>query len=92
MKAGSYVLNATKGEKERIGRILRMHSNSREEIQELGAGDIGALVGMKVTTTGDTLCDPDAPVLLESITFPEPVIDIAIEPRLNPTRKRWALL
>jgi elongation factor G len=91
VKAGSYVLNSTKGEKERIGRILRMHSNSREEIEELGAGDIGALVGMKVTTTGDTLCDPEAPVLLESITFPEPVIDIAIEPKTKADQEKMGV-
>ena len=70
VKAGSYVLNATKNEKERIGRILRMHANHREEIDELSAGDIGALVGMKFTTTGNTLCDLEHPVILEAITFP----------------------
>ena len=91
IKAGSYVLNATKGEKERIGRILRMHSNSREEIEELGAGDIGALVGMKVTTTGDTLCDPENPVILESIIFPEPVIDIAIEPKTKSDQEKMGI-
>jgi elongation factor G len=74
MKAGSYVLNATKGDKERVGRILQMHANHREEVQEIFSGGIGALVGMKNTTTGDTLCDPEKPIVLESITFPEPVI------------------
>lgn len=88
VKAGSYVLNSTKGEKERIGRILRMHSNHREEIEELHAGGIGALVGMKNTTTGDTLCDVDHPVLLESITFPEPVISIAIEPKTKADQEK----
>lgn len=88
IKAGSYVLNTTKGEKERIGRILRMHSNHREEIEELHAGGIGALVGMKNTTTGDTLCDVDHPVLLESITFPEPVISIAIEPKTKADQEK----
>jgi elongation factor G len=88
VKAGSYVLNSTKGEKERIGRILRMHSNHREEIEELQAGGIGALVGMKNTTTGDTLCDVDHPVLLESITFPEPVISIAIEPKTKADQEK----
>ncbi|KKR21593.1 MAG: Elongation factor G [Candidatus Moranbacteria bacterium GW2011_GWA2_39_41] len=88
VKAGSYVLNSTKGEKERIGRILRMHSNHREEIDELHAGGIGALVGMKNTTTGDTLCDVDHPVLLESITFPEPVISIAIEPKTKADQEK----
>ncbi len=91
VKAGSYVLNATKDEKERIGRIIRMHSNNREEIEELGAGDIGALVGMKFTTTGDTLCDLDTPVILESMTFPEPVIDIAIEPKTKSDQEKMAI-
>lgn len=91
VKAGSYVLNASKDEKERIGRIIRMHSNNREEIEELGAGDIGALVGMKFTTTGDTLCDPDAPVTLESMTFPEPVIDIAVEPKTKADQEKMAI-
>ena len=81
LKAGSYVLNSSKNEKERIGRILQMHANHREEISEIYAGGIGALVGMKNTTTGDTLCDIEKPVLLETITFPEPVISIAIEPK-----------
>ena len=88
VKAGSYVLNSSKGEKERIGRILRMHSNHREEIEELQAGGIGALVGMKNTTTGDTLCDVDHPLLLESITFPEPVISIAIEPKTKADQEK----
>jgi len=88
VKAGSYVLNSSKGDKERIGRILRMHSNHREEIDELQAGGIGALVGMKNTTTGDTLCDVDHPVLLESITFPEPVISIAIEPKTKADQEK----
>lgn len=88
VKAGSYVLNSTKGEKERIGRILRMHANHREEIEDLQAGGIGALVGMKFTTTGDTLCDVDHPIILESINFPEPVIDIAIEPKTKEDQER----
>ncbi len=91
IKAGSYVFNSTKGEKERIGRILRMHSNSREEIEELTAGDIGALVGMKVTTTGDTLCDIDFPVILESIVFPEPVIDISVEPKTKADQEKMGI-
>ncbi|HLC95288.1 MAG TPA: elongation factor G, partial [Patescibacteria group bacterium] len=91
IKAGSYVLNSTKNEKERVGRILRMHANHREEIDELTAGDIGALVGMKVTTTGNTLCDPEYPVLLESITFPEPVIDIAIEPKTKADQEKMGV-
>lgn len=91
VKAGSYVLNATKDEKERIGRIIRMHSNNREEIEELGAGDIGALVGMKVTTTGDTLCDLDEPVILETMTFPEPVIDISVEPKTKVDQEKMGI-
>ena len=81
LKSGSYVLNATKGKKERIGRILQMHANHREEIDEVYAGDIAAAVGLKDTFTGDTLADPDHPVILESMTFPEPVIEVAIEPQ-----------
>ena len=91
IKAGSYVLNATKNEKERVGRIVRMHANHREEIEELTAGDIGALVGMKVTTTGNTLCDPDYPVILESITFPEPVIDISVEPKTKADQEKMGM-
>lgn len=78
---GSYVLNASNGKKERVSRILRMHSNDREEVDEIGAGGIGALVGMKTTTTGDTLCDVDNPILLERIIGAEPVISIAVEPK-----------
>lgn len=91
LKAGSYVLNATKGEKERVGRILQMHSNHREEIEEIYTGGIGALVGMKATTTGDTLCDPEHPVLLESITFPEPVISIAVEPKTKADQEKMGM-
>jgi elongation factor G len=81
LKAGSYVLNSAKGKKERVGRALEMHANHREEISEIYAGDIGAIVGLKDTYTGDTLCDPDHPILLENISFPEPVIEVKIEPR-----------
>jgi elongation factor G len=81
MAAGSYVLNSTKGHKERIGRLLQMHANHREDIEEVHAGDIVAAVGLKHTSTGDTLCAENAPVLLESMVFPDPVIDIAIEPK-----------
>ena len=91
IKAGSYVLNASKGEKERVGRILRMHANHREEMREIYAGGIGALVGMKYTTTGDTLCDPEKPMILESITFPEPVISIAIEPKTKADQEKMGL-
>jgi len=81
LESGSYVLNSTKNKKERIGRILQMHANKREEIDKSYAGDIDAAVGLKVTTTGDTLCDPDHPIVLESMVFPEPVIEVAIEPK-----------
>ncbi len=81
LAAGSYVYNSTKGKRERVGRILQMHANHREEIQEVLAGDIAAAVGLKDTSTGDTLCSEDAPILLEAMTFPEPVISQAIEPK-----------
>lgn len=88
VKTGSYVLNSVKEDRERIGRILRMHANQREEVEEMGSGDIGALVGMKNTTTGDTLCDPSSAVILESMTFPDPVIDIAIEPKTKADQEK----
>lgn len=81
LEAGNYVMNSTKDKKERIGRLLKMHSNKREEIKEIRAGDICATVGLKFTTTGDTLCEEKAPVILEAMEFPEPVISIAIEPK-----------
>ena len=81
MNAGSYVLNATKNKKERVGRILQMHANKREDLEKVYSGDIAAAVGFKFTTTGDTICDEKFPVILESMEFPEPVIDIAIEPK-----------
>jgi elongation factor G len=81
LTAGSYVLNATKGKKERIGRILQMHANHREEIDTVYAGDIAAAVGLKESYTGDTLADPEHPIVLENIVFPEPVIEVAIEPK-----------
>ncbi|WP_313072726.1 elongation factor G [Lacrimispora sp.] len=81
MNAGSYVFNSTKGKKERVGRILQMHANKRSELDKVYSGDIAAAVGFKVTTTGDTICDEQNPVILESMEFPEPVIDIAIEPK-----------
>ncbi|WP_020620135.1 elongation factor G [Paenibacillus daejeonensis] len=81
LASGSYVLNGTKGKRERVGRILQMHANSRQEISEVYSGDIAAAVGLKDTVTGDTLCDEKAPVILESMNFPEPVIQIAIEPK-----------
>jgi len=81
MTAGSYVMNSTKGKKERIGRLVKMHANHRQEVEELRAGDIGAVVGLKDTTTGDTLCLDADPIILESMVFPEPVISVAIEPK-----------
>ena len=81
LNAGSYVLNSTKGKKERVGRILQMHANNRTEIEKVYSGDIAAAVGLKVTVTGDTICDEQHPVILESMEFPEPVIELAIEPK-----------
>ena len=81
LNAGSYVLNSTKGKKERVGRILQMHANNRTEIDKVYSGDIAAAVGLKVTATGDTICDEQHPVILESMEFPEPVIELAIEPK-----------
>ena len=81
LTSGSYVYNSTKNQRERVGRILRMHANKREEVDSVQAGDIAAVVGLKKTYTGDTLCDQDNPIVLESINFPEPVISVAIEPR-----------
>ena len=81
MNSGSYVLNATKNKKERVGRILQMHANKRQELDKVYSGDIAAAVGFKFTTTGDTICDDQHPVILESMEFPEPVIDVAIEPK-----------
>jgi len=88
LNAGSYVFNSTKDKKERIGRLLKMHANKREEIKEVYAGDIAAAVGLKYTTTGDTLCPEDKPVILESIEFPEPVISIAIEPKTKADQEK----
>ncbi len=86
--AGSYIYNSTKGTKERVGRILQMHANKREDIKEVTAGDIAAAVGLKSTLTGDTLCDDKHPIILESMEFPEPVISIAIEPKTKPDQER----
>ncbi len=90
LKAGSYILNASTGEKERIGRILRMHANSREEVSEVFSGEIAAAVGLKGTTTAHTLTDPAHPIILESITFPEPVISIAIEPKTKADQEKMS--
>jgi elongation factor G len=91
LKAGSYVMNPTKGKKERIGRILQMHANHREEIEEVYAGDIAAAVGLKDTFTGDTLTDPDHQIILESMTFPEPVIEVKIEPKTKADQDKLAI-
>ena len=88
LKSGSYVWNATRGTKERVGRILQMHANHREEIPEVYAGDIAAAIGLKQTTTGDTLADENNPIVLESIIFPEPVISVAIEPRTKAAQEK----
>jgi len=88
VSSGSYIYNSTKGKRERIGRILKMHANKREEVKEVYAGDIAAAVGLKYTTTGDTLCDEDKAIILESIEFPEPVISIAIEPKTKAEQEK----
>ncbi len=91
LESGSYVYNSTKEKRERVGRILRMHANHREEIKEISAGDIVAIVGLKNTTTGDTLCLEASPILLETIIFPEPVIDVAIEPKTKADQEKMSL-
>jgi len=90
MKKGDSVMNSTKGKQERIGRMMMMHSNNREEIEEAFAGDIIALAGLKETTTGDTLCDKQAPVVLETMTFPDPVIEIAVEPKTKNDQEKMS--
>jgi elongation factor G len=91
LSAGSYVYNSTKGKKERIGRILQMHANHREELQYVYSGDIAAAVGLKDTTTGDTLCDEDAPIILESMVFPDPVISVAVEPKTKVDQEKMGI-
>ena len=91
LKAGTYVYNASSGQKERIGRLLRMHANHREEVDEVCSGDIAAAVGLKATTTGDTLCDEQNPIILERLEFPEPVIDQAIEPKTKADQDKLAM-
>ncbi len=91
LKRGSYILNSTKGNQERVGRILRMHANQRDEVEDMYAGDIGAIVGMKDTTTGDTLCDPDNPAILEKITFPEPVISQRVSPKTKADQEKMGV-
>jgi len=91
LKAGSYVLNSTKGQKERIGRVVLMHSNHRQEVEELHAGDIGAVVGLKNTTTGDTLCDENHEIILEKMEFPDPVIEEAVEPKTKADQEKMSI-
>ncbi|MEK7149671.1 MAG: elongation factor G [Patescibacteria group bacterium] len=91
MKKGSYILNSVKGNQERVSRIVRMHANKREEVDEMYAGDLGAIVGLKNTSTGDTLCDPEKPILLEKITFPEPVISVKIEPKTKADQEKMGI-
>jgi len=91
LTAGSYVLNTTSGERERMGRLVRLHANSREDVQEVYAGDIAAAVGLKSTFTGHTICDPAHPVVLESITFPDPVISVAIEPKTKADQEKMGM-
>ncbi len=91
LQTGSYVYNSTKGKKERIGRILQMHANHRQEIEEVYSGDIAAAVGLKITTTGDTLCDEKSEVILESMNFPDPVIEIAIEPKTKAGQEKMGI-
>ncbi len=91
LKSGSYVLNTTSGERERISRIVRLHANSREDIDEIQAGDIAAAVGLKSTFTGDSLCDENRPIMLEHITFPEPVISLAVEPKTKVDQEKMGV-
>ena len=91
LNAGSYVYNSTKGKKERIGRILQMHANNRKEIETVYSGDIAAAVGLKDTTTGDTLCDEDHPIILESMEFPDPVISVAVEPKTKADQEKMGI-
>ena len=91
LKKGSYIMNVSKGKKERVGRILRMHADHREEVDEMSAGEIGALVGLKDTTTGDTLADPEHPIILEKINFPEPVIAIRVEPKSKADQEKMSI-
>jgi len=91
IKSGSYVLNSTKNKKERVGRLLRMHANKREEVKEFYSGEIGAIVGLKHTLTGDTLCDESRPIILERMEFPDPVISVAVEPKTKADQEKLAV-
>lgn len=92
LKSGDTVYNSVKAKRERIGRLLQMHANSREEIKEVKAGDIAAAVGLKTVTTGDTLCDTESVVILERMDFPDPVIAVAVEPKTKADQEKWVLL
>ena len=91
LQSGSYVLNSTKGKKERVGRLVKMHSNSRTEVEALEAGELGAIIGLKNTTTGDTLCSEANPIILEAMDFPEPVINVAIEPKTKDAQEKMGM-
>lgn len=91
LESGSYVLNSTKGKKERVGRLVKMHANSREEVDALEAGELGAIIGLKNTTTGDTLCAEGSPIILEAMDFPEPVISVAIEPKTKAGQEKMGM-
>jgi len=91
LEGGSYVLNSTKGKKERVGRLVKMHANSREDVEALEAGELGAIIGLKSTTTGDTLCAENAPIILEAMDFPEPVISVAIEPKTKAGQEKMGM-
>lgn len=92
VNSGDTILNSVKAARERFGRIVQMHANKREEIKEVRAGDIAAAIGLKDVTTGDTLCDPDHPIILERMEFPEPVISIAVEPKTKADQEKWVWL
>ncbi len=91
VNSGDTILNSVKAARERFGRIVQMHANKREEIKEVRAGDIAAAIGLKDVTTGDTLCDPDHPIILERMEFPEPVISIAVEPKTKADQEKMGL-
>src|SRR5262249_57865763 len=91
LNSGSQILNTVKGDRERVGRMLQMHANHREDIKEARAGDIVALAGLKGTTTGDTLCDPANPIILERMVFPEPVIEVAVEPKSKADQEKMGV-
>src|SRR6185369_9528369 len=91
VKRGSYILNSVKNQQERIGRIVRMHANNREEVDEIYAGEIAAIVGLKATTTGDTICEVGKPIILEGIIAPEPVIGIRIEPKTKADQEKMGI-